>query len=136
MNEKEVTEQTVGTVQTENVPDQTDNSPNQPEQELTPEEKLKLREKQLEERENALIIREQTMNVSKMLSDNNYPPELAELLRIDTDGEKNAETVKKAVEILNNRSRPIATVSTGIDHSSPSLVSSYDNSDFMRGFNR
>jgi len=133
MNENEVTNQTVGTAQTEAVQEQTESAASEPE--LTPEEKLALREKELTERENALIIREQTMNVSKKLSDSNYPPELAELLRIGTDSERNAEMVKRVVEILNNR-KTVAYISTGIDHAAFSAGSLRDDSDFMQGFNR
>lgn len=123
----EVVEDPAGSPASESETDQT--AP-----ELTPEEKLAERERLVSEREKAIELKERTMNVAKLLKEKGLSPELAEIIRIDSD-EKNAENIERLAKLMNhNSSAASARFDTGMDHNSGVAIAADDN-DFIRGFN-
>lgn len=101
--------------------------------ELTPEEKLAERERLVSEREKAIELKERTMNVAKLLKEKGLSPELADIIRIDSD-EKNAENVERLANLIKQESHvPRAFFSTGLEHRECTLDTS--DSEFLHGFN-
>jgi len=109
-----------------------ENESEQAVQELTAEEKLSERERLVSEREKAIELKERTMNIAKLLKEKGISPELAEFLRIDSDG-NDAENIDRLASILSqNNKANLPRISTGLEHTSCSFDDS--ESDFIHGF--
>lgn len=133
MNEKETRTETV---QNESNSQLAEKATDQNVQEPTPEEKLAERERLLNEREKALELKERTTAIANLLSEKGLPSELAEIIKIDSSDEKNAETVDR-LKVLLEKTRhtgAIAVISTGMTHGNP--CSNNESTTFLQGFNR